>query len=310
VAFAAGCPSSVFNIAATSGFYAQMTGVLAGFAFTAIVVLLTPTQATERAATSRAKDNGVLSTLFAAFIALIIATLIYSVLAGETSEVARGRAATVELVDGVPFGLAVIMLFQGITLLMRDGNVDLLAIRTARVVTVAVAPTLTLYYIGEGVSDTESARVVAGDANSCPSTTFPVLGPVLSVALFVVLATALIPTMQPAVLRAWAGRLQGAVPITVLVVSVAAAIAGGNLSTAAPGFLMPRPAVNVFLAGTFILLVLIGLVLALGQPDHQARLDPSETTVEKPTQTASGPAPNADELALDRPAESGLGAAT
>jgi hypothetical protein len=129
------CPGPAFNVPGTSGFYAQMTGLLAGFAFAAMVVLLTPTQNVERkiveyasrdalretragaaGATARANDNGVFLALLAAFFALVIATLTYSVLAGETLPQARGRAATEELIDGVPFGLAVMMLFHGLTL--------------------------------------------------------------------------------------------------------------------------------------------------------------------------------------------------
>lgn len=104
------CRNPVFNIAATSGYYAQMTGLLAGFAFTAMVILLSPTQVDERGDRGGVRAGGLVLALLATFASLIIATLTYSVLAGETAPEARARAATEELVDGVPFGLAVIML--------------------------------------------------------------------------------------------------------------------------------------------------------------------------------------------------------
>src|SRR5580698_2559783 len=93
------CPP-ILDFATISGYYAQMTGVLAGFAFTALVVLMSPTQVDERENQGNGKDDGVLLTLFAAFIALLMATLTYSVLAGDNSSQARDNRATALLVDG------------------------------------------------------------------------------------------------------------------------------------------------------------------------------------------------------------------
>ena len=173
---AAPCPGPAFNVAVTAGFYAQMTGLLAGFAFAAIVVLLTPTQNLDREIIEdrsgqgsddsqaditrmelKANESGVMLALLAAFFALLTATLTYSVLAGETLPLSQGRAATEELVDGLPFGLAVIMLFHGLTGLMDNGNIDEVAVWLSRVVAVVVAPVLTFYYLINGATDTVSA---------------------------------------------------------------------------------------------------------------------------------------------------------
>ncbi|MEV4617412.1 hypothetical protein AB0J74_01690 [Asanoa sp. NPDC049573] len=70
----------LFDIAETSGFYAQMSAVLAGFAFTAIVVLQTH---------PRTRGGPILLGFLTAFVALLLAALTYSVLAGETITNAR-----------------------------------------------------------------------------------------------------------------------------------------------------------------------------------------------------------------------------
>ena len=157
-----------------------------------MVVLLSPTQVGQRSGgDTRRGDRAVFLVLFATFMTLVIATLTYSVLAGET--VARGRAATEELVDGLPFGLAVILLLHGLTLLMQSGNVDRVAIWSGRTLAAVVSPVLTLYYLAEGATDTESARKPAS-SGACPSAGLPTLGVVLTVVLCIVLILALVPT--------------------------------------------------------------------------------------------------------------------
>jgi hypothetical protein len=246
------CPGPAFNVAGTSGFYAQMTGLLAGFAFAAIVVLLTPTQNLEREGIERrsdkgfddskttairaeikANDNGLMLALLAAFFALLIATLTYSVLAGETLPLARGRAATEELVDGVPFGLAVMMLFHGVTMLMDNGNVSQAAVWLSRVVAVWVAPILTLYYIANGATDTESARLALQAPRSiCSgSVSLPTLGVVLTSVLAVILIAALTIGRRISKIRTAMRKLQIVPPVIVVGFSVGAAVIGGSLST-------------------------------------------------------------------------------
>jgi hypothetical protein len=277
------CVGPSFNISTTAGYYAQMTGLLAGFGFTAMVVLLTPTQVEGRGFNGRAKDNGVLLVLLAAFVALTLSTLMYSVLAGESSDQARGRAATVELVDGLPFGLAVIMLFYGITLLMQGGHIDRMAVWVARVMTIVVAPTLTFYYIGSGVSDTESVRIVK-ETGICTSAGLPTLGLVLTIALATMLTMSVVPQIQAVKWRLWARKLQNLVPVTVLLVSVAAAVASGDLSTRSPEFLLSKNAVTVYLVGTFLLLALLGLLLAFSRVEEDAPDEPSDEELHVPKQ--------------------------
>ncbi|MFF4810983.1 hypothetical protein ACFY03_22495 [Micromonospora chersina] len=259
------CPALI-NISTISGFYSQMSGVLAGFAFTAMVFLLRPARRTLDGGGKR-RAGGELLALFAAFVALVITTLIYSVLAGETAEEARPRAATQEIINGVVFGLAVIMLFQGVTLLMQRSAVDRAVVATARFVTVVVVPTLAFNYVLNGSSDINAAR--AAVARSCHQS-LSGMGWVLTTALAVALAASLIPIAQRAPWKAYSQQLQLIAPIIVLIVSAVAALVSGDITTRTPGFLMSPTAVDVYLLGYFVLLVLIGLMLSYGDIQRES----------------------------------------
>jgi hypothetical protein len=274
MSLATDCPG-LLNLASIAVSYAQLTGVLAGFAFTALVFVLTQAQQDEVGST-RAGRGRVLLAFFSAFVALVFASLMYSVLAGDTATEAHGRAAALELVDGVPFGLSAIMLFQGVTLLIQQRGMEPVVVWTGRVLTVVVAPTLTAYYIADGASDSETAR--AAKAGFCVHGKAPTLGVVLSLVVMAILATSLIPSIRPRVPEVWARRLQAVAPIAVLVVSIGAAVEGGTLSTEAPDFTLSSSAVSLYLVGTASLLVLLGVALSLG-----------DRGVQQPTSSRSRP---------------------
>ncbi|MFE2614195.1 hypothetical protein ACFXA2_11345 [Micromonospora chalcea] len=207
-------------------------------------------------------DNGLLLALFAAFVALVIASLRFSIAAGETANESLGRAATLELINGLPFGLAAMMLFQGIALLFESGHTQRSAIWIARGLAVVVAPTLTLYYLANGAADTETAR--AAEAGSCVVARVPVLGVVLTWVLAALLASSLIPKVQPAALQRWARKVQPGVPMAVIAVSVAAALLGGDMGTREPNLMFSEAAINWYLSLTFGLLLVLGLAFAFG----------------------------------------------
>jgi hypothetical protein len=298
------CPGPVFNVPGTSGFYAQMTGLLAGFAFAAMVILLTPTQNVEReiaeGGTShdsrrsgkadaarveiRINDNGVFLALLAAFFALIIATLTYSVLAGETFPQARGRAATEELIDGVPFGIAVMMLFHGMTLLLDNGNVSKTAVWLSRIVAVGVAPVLTMFYLTNGATDMESARLAeqAPKAICSGASPPPMLGIVLTGMLVVVLTVAMTVGRRITAVRTRMRRIQGVPPVMVVAIGVVAAVLSGYASSRSDGFLMSSGLLNVYLIGTSAALAFIGVVLSVGGGREENMMDRNQSD-EAPT---------------------------
>lgn len=209
--------------------------------------------------------------LLAAFFALVIATLTYSLLAGETLPQARGRAATEELVDGVPFGLAVMMLFHGVTVLMDNGNVSQVAVWLSRVVAVGVVPILTLYYITAGATDTESARLALQEPPPiCSgSVTMPTLGVVLTGILVVILIASLVMGRRIAKIRTAMRRLQIVPPVIVVGFSIGTAILAGSISTRSNNFLMSPSTLNWYLILTFAVLAVIAAILVIGGGSDQ-----------------------------------------
>ncbi|ROO50802.1 hypothetical protein EDC02_5660 [Micromonospora sp. Llam0] len=260
------CP--VTDVTQIAGFYAQMTGVLAGFAFTAMVVLLSPIQVDERAEVGR-KDEQVLAALFAAFIALVVTTLNYSLLAGEPADASQ-RAHSMRLIDGVPFGMAAVMLFQGITLLLNAGRMGRLLVGTGRAFTVVIGPALAYYYLVNGTSDIETLRAAGGSEHVCEPQAAALLGQILNVVLVAVLAASTVRRLQPSRGRDLARRLSNMPAVVVLATTVIAAMVSGYVGTRPPEFLLPAAMVNLYLVAVFAVLVLVGLTIALSAPDQPA----------------------------------------
>ena len=259
------CVPSLPNIAATAASYAQMTGVLAGFAFTALVVLLTPTQVEHRAGNKR--QTGYLFTaLSSAFVALLMTTLAYSVLASENVPVARGRTATAELIDALPFVLAFIILFHGLTLLLHVGKAHISTVRTVHIITVLVLPVLALFSLVSAVPDTEVAR--AWLIGGCPDGRTFVFGLILTVACSVVLLSTMIAKTRWAPLRRWAPKRMNSPAIIALVVSLVSLAFAFFLASRSPDFLMSHTWLEVYLLAAALLLTGIGFLLICAGPAH------------------------------------------
>lgn len=115
--------STLFNISTTAGFYSTVAGVMAGFAFISLFYLIT----TDEKVGKPSKDDGLGAqthkynlagqALGAAFIALLLSSITYAILAGEPAP--GGRASTDEVIAGVGFALAAIQLFYAIVLMIR-----------------------------------------------------------------------------------------------------------------------------------------------------------------------------------------------
>ncbi|GAA4242967.1 hypothetical protein [Dactylosporangium darangshiense] len=257
------CVPPTFNIAATSAAYAQMAGLLSGFAFTALVMLLKPTRSRRR----RPEDQLPVA-LFAAFVALLLSTLTYSLLAGEDVVGARARTATEELVDGLPFGLAFIMLLHGLTFLLDSGGAGRALVRAVHVITVLVLPALTMLYLVNAVPDMESAR--AQLAGGCPSTSMYTFGLILTALTIAVLGAMLVARSRWPRFRDWTPRRPDAAPFLVLVVCIASAVCAGFLASRSPNFLFPSAGLATFLELAWLLLTGIGTVLIASWPPPKA----------------------------------------
>jgi hypothetical protein len=117
------------NVGSLASQYAQIAGVLAGFAFTGFAIFLT----SDRPANAEA----VAASLFSAFAALVLTAILYALLSGEPSPHRRAIGACVY---GLPFGLAVITMFQTLAL-MSAGAAGLgEAVDLGRFLVLAVGP--------------------------------------------------------------------------------------------------------------------------------------------------------------------------
>jgi hypothetical protein len=147
-----------FNIAATAGFYSQLAGVLAGFAFAAIMVLLTA-----RMTPSQSQSSGVppfssaTRVLVVSFVGLVLASLNYAVLAGDVP--GKPRSATLELVGGVGFGAAGLLLlyamvltFDDVSRMSQQAHADSVGNFLRTVLSTVITP-LILLFIYLGVQD-------------------------------------------------------------------------------------------------------------------------------------------------------------
>lgn len=106
------------NLPALASLYSQLAGVLAGFAFAALITLMAAQLATN-ASGSTLKSS---APLLAAFLALAIASLNYALLAGEGAE--STRLATLQASSGAGFGVAGMMLLYSILAFVRGLEVD------------------------------------------------------------------------------------------------------------------------------------------------------------------------------------------
>ncbi len=252
------CPAAE-DLAVVAENYGQMTGVLAGFAFTALVFLLAPQGA------RRVSGSAPLA-LLVTFINLVIATLLYSVQAGQGNDVAFGRLAAIELIDGLVFGVAVLLLFHGITELMLSADLEERTVRVSRAMTVVVVPALAMYFMAEGAADTGTARL--RQAGVCELAQVPRLGQFLTLALVVILAAALTRRGQK-VVRVITPANDAAGPTFVLAIGVVGAIVSGNLNVRSPGFLMSERSISVYLLLAFGVLLAAALILSRTEDLHQ-----------------------------------------
>jgi hypothetical protein len=154
-----------FSITTTAGYYSQLAGVLAGFAFTALIFLATARITRED---SRDAFASALRVLVAGFLALILTSLGYAVLAGEPGT--DGRTASDEPLLGVGFAIAGTLVVYAIVLTLDAADqlvpwpsaaLQQVGASTRHAIAVGVAPLLILY-IYLGVQDYEVIRYCPG----------------------------------------------------------------------------------------------------------------------------------------------------
>ena len=127
-----------FDLSNAAGFHAQLTGILAGLAFTSIVLILQSSTLSGRGA-----EAGLLS-FSSALISLLIAAFLYGTAAGE--ERLAGRLAILVFLAGTASAVAVLELFYGLTWLVRAGGFPNATEMMARM-SALVIPLITFVYL-------------------------------------------------------------------------------------------------------------------------------------------------------------------
>jgi heme/copper-type cytochrome/quinol oxidase subunit 2 len=134
-----------FDVSVVARSYAQFTGILAGFAF--VVINLVLDRAYRRRSDGRSMEpreveheTQVGIALVCAFLGLVLTTLRYALLAGESGcALIDGRAASVEVLTAVSFGASMYMLLYAIVQFF-SGTAGILARHCVFIMVVLVPP--------------------------------------------------------------------------------------------------------------------------------------------------------------------------
>ncbi|WP_328365555.1 hypothetical protein OG800_35475 [Streptomyces sp. NBC_00445] len=145
-----------FDIAQTSQLYSQLTGVLAGFSFTAIVIAISRTLEGARQTAPDAPDevkgslDEALPVMVCSFLGLVISSLTYSAIAGDAKN--TGRASIEELVGGLAFSISGILMFYSIVLMLYMAKSDDAA-KHGRMILGQFITLVSFAYICNGIND-------------------------------------------------------------------------------------------------------------------------------------------------------------
>jgi hypothetical protein len=146
-----------FDISIVARNYAQLAGVLAGFAFVVINLVLDRGYRRRGDGKSRAAHEAEHETLTGvalmnAFLGLFLSAIQYSLLAGENGcSLTGGRAASAELLGGISFVASVYMLLYAVVQFV-SGSAETLAKHCVFIVAVLVPP-IAVFFIEATISD-------------------------------------------------------------------------------------------------------------------------------------------------------------
>jgi hypothetical protein len=149
-------PQGTFDLSRVAAQYSTLAGVLAGFAFFALIFLL---EQRDRAEDRAEADAHIAIALLCSLLSLIVAALLYAILAGEQQAALVGRAASEEMLSGIAFSLGVISLLYAIALLVAHAGVEA-ADRPVRVILSIIGPPLALLFVIFGAEDVAYSEIL------------------------------------------------------------------------------------------------------------------------------------------------------
>jgi hypothetical protein len=221
------------DVGSMASLYSQIAGVLAGFGFAAFTLFLTIDKLPSNA-------GAIAASQFSAFAGLILVAILYALLAGEPSP---QRKAMGVLLYGLPFGLAVITMFETLTLLALSRAGLSSSVTIGRTLVLVVGPAFLLArlmiasrYVSP-VSQTSRLAYVAGCL---------LVAALVITGLFTMLFASTTPWRQ---YSAWAAHMG-------LILAVAAAASSSWLTTRSPSYGVNKWYVRCYLALSFIMLMI------------------------------------------------------
>lgn len=164
-----------FDVASSAGWYSAVAGLLAGFAFVAVLL---PLDHDSDAQDERETGHAVV-VFICAFFSLLVLSLTYAILAGRTGGgSADGVAAHEQMVNGAAFGLSVLLLLFGLRAVLgaygRNRHIFDSARSLVLVVTSILGPAVLLALQFSNALDVERFREGAGSDGSCGAAGMPV----------------------------------------------------------------------------------------------------------------------------------------
>jgi hypothetical protein len=160
-----------FDVTASAALYAQLAGVLAGFAFFALISIVERASHLNHGTTRRSTEpstavSHAVVALTCALLGLIISTVLYAVLSAEQAvALVAGRASSEELLSGTAFAFSIMALLYAIVLLIPAAGLVETTRRVTAVISIAVPP-LAMTFLGFASQDFAFAEMLYAHPNT------------------------------------------------------------------------------------------------------------------------------------------------
>jgi hypothetical protein len=258
--------------------------VLAGFAFAALIYVLTNMQGRLAAPANddregRSQQNHIVVSLICAFLGLVVTTFLYAVLGAEqNAALVQGRASSEELLSGAAFAFSVMSLLYSITLLIAAVGLKATANEVRAIVAVLIPP-LAVMFLGFAAQDGAFAEIVATKdklgncedsgfldlVSSWAATVLPLVTFGICIALWILARTRLSVNayVLPSTSR-W--YLRNALPKASLFVSLVAAVWSASWSEQEPNAKLGHAATWLWLVGSATILIGQAIYIFWSQP--------------------------------------------
>jgi hypothetical protein len=248
-----------FDVTRSAGSFSALSGVLAGFAFLAIVLLLQGRPAEQPTARDRPGGThglqNVLISFTTGFVTAVIAAFLFAQVSRE--EVVSSRAMAQAFLSSLALSMAVLVLFHGIVWMFRTWDLERAAGVTARIAAMVLPALIFLYMAALGLD------ALALQEGYRPTGTW--LG-ILMLALLVALAALSVAAAKSPALRARAKPLASDRAVrrgadVALGIAAASAVANGVVGRLGLGASLHREGTALVMVVLFIVLALYALLI-------------------------------------------------